>query len=346
MNKLLVGLGIAAGLMSTSAFAEVSETCRESLSGRSATMLVGARAGGGYDVYARAITPIVAEMTGMRMRVLNNEAGGGTVARSLASSATEDDLVLLFGSAIQLALENSDGESENSALLDFDSLGLVHSEPNTWVAGADVNILDPELAHLVASQVNVEGGLFRIALVGRALGIETSIVGGYGGSSDMMSAILRGEVDITSMSLDGSRRLSDGNETQVALILSGAPDPNFPNVPHLAGEGGAVEIRGQGISATELAERERYARIALALSGSDRGIFAAHSISAETRDCLREAVEAAYASDELTTTMAVQGRPVAPIVGEEAQARRESLIAAYVDSLALIGDLLREQQGN
>lgn len=344
MKNLISRCILALMLMSSTAYGDISPACNDMLEGKSATMLVGARAGGGADTYARVISPLLSDISGMQVRVVNNASGGGEVARSLALAGGDESPVLYFTNATSLAQTALPQDINDSLLSEFNALGgVTYFEPNTWISNGDFDVTNHNIAELVASATSVEGYILRLALVGRALGIDVSIVGGYDGSSDMVGAILRGEVDITSLSLDGALRRTDGNNTKVSLILSDRPNPSLPTVPHLLGKGSALEARAQDITTAELAEREQAARIAIALSGTTRAVLIGRQVSSPLRNCLSEAVEAVYKSERFEEITRVQNMPYGPILGSEGDALIVSLLDAFHDSRQIINELIHAQ---
>ena len=116
-------------LMLIGANAAMSDTCRSELEGRAATLLVAHKPGGGYDNYARAIAPVLSDLTGLRVRVVNNSAGGGVVARELMLAASDDSLTMLIESAGSLSDELAQVSNQQNLLELMDVLGIVHRSP-------------------------------------------------------------------------------------------------------------------------------------------------------------------------------------------------------------------------
>ena len=165
-------LSAAALLLLISANVALSDTCRSELEGRPATILVANKAGGGYDTYARAIAPVLADLSGLRVRVVNNAAGGGAVARQLMLAAGDDSLTMLIENAVDMNVQLVDDSSQQSLLELVDVLGIVHTEPGAWVLGADIDIYDTGITNLVAAQGTVDDGLIPIVLAGMGLGLS------------------------------------------------------------------------------------------------------------------------------------------------------------------------------
>jgi tripartite-type tricarboxylate transporter receptor subunit TctC len=323
--------------------AEISQSCLLSLNGRSSTILVSSDQGGGYDAYARAIAPLIEDQAGMRVRVVNNSSGGGSVARQIAASADPEDLVVLVENMVPLAVERMGDISSPPILSALDTLGIMHVGNVAWITPDTLDLADPNLESLVASQRSYEDGVARTVLAGLSLGLDVVIVGGYGGTSDFVAAVLRGEVDMTAMSVETALKRTAGNSADLALILSDAPDAAAPEVPYLVGPGGLAEVRSRDFPADVSVERQRLAEAAMALSGAVRGIYISNQVLEPLRDCMREAYGEVLSSAELRRILQDQGRPIEPITGERAAERSTAMLGIIEESRSLLESLIASQ---
>jgi len=234
-------------------------------------------------------------------------------------AACEDSMTLLMENAVDLSVQLAEDGSDQTILEMVDVLGIAHTAPDSWVLGDGVDIYDTGITNLVAAQGSLNDSLIAVVLVGMALGIDTQVVvGGYGGSSEFISAVLRQEVDLTSISLQTALSRTDGNEAYVVLVVSDSPDSDAPDVPYLAGEGGVAQARAAGLSDEVMEQRRHFAELAVALSGTIRGMYISNAVSEATRDCRREAMTESLLSDELSQMMAELDRPLAPLTGDAA----------------------------
>ena len=332
---------ILAGLAGMAA-ADISQACRTELSSRAVTIIVPNRPGGGYDVYARAVAPALADHTGLRVRVVNNDSGGGSVARQLVLESGAEDLLLLTENVVDLSMDPLDIAAGTYMISAFDLLAVAHIAPDAWVLPQGVDLADTSLTQLVASQGGFTDSVVSVVLVGKALGIETEVVGGYSGSGEFVAAVLRGEVDMTSVSLQTAMSRTEGNDAYVALTVSDGPARDAPDAPYLAGRGGLAEQRSAGLGADTRAQRQELARAAVSLSGAVRGFFASMNIPQSTRDCLREGMAAAFADQSVAKDLARQGRPLAPVTGSDATALVESMVRDADAQRDLLDALLAE----
>lgn len=334
---------VFAALTASSVSAKMPMECKEQLLGRASTILVGSSAGGGQDLYARAIASVFSEITGMETRVVNQS---GKVARSLAANATDKDLTLLFAISSTLGLDPVPKDPSKSLLSMFDTLGFIHHDDNVWLTRENINLEDVELKELVVSASTIDNALYRLILAGKSLGINVRVVSGYSGSSELVSAILRDEVDATTLSTETASKVIENGGITVGLTLSAGSSLVFSSTPYLVGEGGLLELRAEGLPNEEVQVRKFYADLALALSASDRGLFISRNVPESIRKCIKAGVEEAFLSDKLKNSLLTLGRPVSPILGYEAEKISEMIIRSYHDSRPLIEELLAEQGGN
>ena len=339
MMRPILALATVLSSLAGAATAEVSQVCSALLDGQSATIVVPNRPGGGYDTYARAVAPALAEHSGMMVRVINNDAGGGAVARELVLATPEHDILILIDNAVQLALEPLSPGSDEFAISRFDTLAFAIVEPDSWVLPEGMDLADTSIDHMVAAQGSVWDSLVSVVLVGQALGIEADVVGGYSGSGEFVAAVLRGEVDMTTVSLQTGLKRSLGNDTHVALVVSDVPNPKAPGVAHLAGEDGLAAKRSAGLDVETRERRQDLARAAVSLSGEMRGLFISSALPENMRSCLREAMAVAFADPAVAETVTAQGRQLGAITGRAALERTALVVETALAHQELLDQL-------
>jgi hypothetical protein len=303
-------------------------------------MLVANAPGGGYDTYARQIAPILEDQTGLRMRVVNNEAGGGSVARAIAANAGPEDLIVLVDDLTDLAVQSFDDDPNAYLAEKMDALAIIHIDPNVWILDDELSIDNPTLEPLIAAQGASSGSVGAVTLAAMSLGLETEIVYGYAGTRDFLAAVLRKEADFTAMSLTTAQRLTQDKPVHIAMVISNAPNDSVPHIPYLAGEGGLVDQRSADLSDRERAERQSYARSAIALSAAVRSISISLDAQESTRNCLRNAFEIALQTDALIENLEMLGRSVVPITGQAASSYAQEMLSVIKLSQPLITSVL------
>jgi tripartite-type tricarboxylate transporter receptor subunit TctC len=196
MSVLLLSLSLIVALAATSAQAQ---TVEQFYKGRSVSLIVGFNPGGAYDPYARAVARhLPRHLPGSPDIVVKNMQGAGSVraANYLYNVAPKDgsELGLIAGSA---ALEPMFGARPTQ----FDGqkfswIGSANDEPGVCFAWHTApftraqDLFDKELVLGASGTSNLD---FPLAL-NAVLGTRMKLVRGYNGTSAIMLAMERGEV--------------------------------------------------------------------------------------------------------------------------------------------------------
>jgi tripartite-type tricarboxylate transporter receptor subunit TctC len=333
------------GAASMPAAADVSDTCKAMLSGERMTIAVPNNAGGGYDTYARALAPAIEKHGGLSVRVANMPAGGGLAARSFALNAQPDDLTILIENVGDLVTTKMgdlgrDQQSGKAFVIDgFDTVGVLHIDVAAWLARTGLDITNPDVDQLIASEGGLEEALLPVVIAGMALGIETGVVSGYDGSSEMSAAILRGEADFSTMSSTTAFRRAQDEGLEVVLMLSDGPAVQAPELPYIAGEGSVVWALTEGLPTQEAKARRDMATAVAALRSSGRGLFITTNASAERRSCVAEIMDVASADAEFVAAAEAQGRPVEALTADDARAFVAKLQVSNASVLPLMEEV-------
>ncbi len=216
--------------------------------GKSLRMLIGYGPGGGYDLYGRLVAEFLPRhIPGNPTIVPQNMPGGGSfvAAKYMAEVAPKDGTV--FGSLAQtLALDSMTNTKTKIDVTKFKYLGRLVTNIDTGVTLPKSGIKSFEDLRKKEYTVGASGGgsttvLFPSALNAYA-GAKMKIVRGYKGTTDIVLAMDRGEVDIVgAYGLPGIMVSKPGWVTKgEATILYQAAlkrhrlIPNVPTLPELA----------------------------------------------------------------------------------------------------------------
>jgi len=170
--------------------------------GKTLRMIIGYGPGGGYDLYGRLVAEFLPRhLPGNPVIITQNMPGAGsfTAARYLQDVAPRDGTVL--GSLAQtLALDSVANANARLDLASMPYIGRVVTNIDVGAALPATGIKSFEDVRQRQYAVGASGGgsttvLFPAALAAYA-GAKLRIVRGYGGSSDIVLAMERGEVDI------------------------------------------------------------------------------------------------------------------------------------------------------
>lgn len=320
-------VALAAALAGSAALAEgLTDACASALAGQRLAYIVPADAGGGYDTYARSMAPVIERLAGMTVQVSNVSAAGGSVGQVQARNAPPGDYTLFIENLTQLTIQTMYYQADQG-LTGFQTLAVVDSSPEAWVALPDFDLSALAGKTIVASQGTLDGAIIPIGMTATLLGAEADYITGYDGSSDFGAAVLRGETDMTSVSLASALRLSSGGDLKVALLISDHPSPLAPDAPYLAGEGGIVDQL-----TSDADEATRTAAMALAQSIADipdaRGVFAPSAMEPEKLACLTELVDAVVLDPEFSDLVIAQGRTLDIQTSQHAALQAEKISAA------------------
>src|SRR5262245_23196513 len=198
-TTIAVAVGIVAALLSPAANADaIADFYR----GKTLRMLIGYGPGGGYDIYGRLVAEFLPRhIPGNPMIVPQNMPGGGSfvAAKFMAEAAPKDGTV--FGSLAQtLALDSMTNTTVKIDVTKFNYLGRVVTNIDTGVTLPKTGIKSFEDARQMQFVVGTSGGGSTTVLFPSALnaygGAKFKLVRGYSGTTDIILAMERGEVDI------------------------------------------------------------------------------------------------------------------------------------------------------
>ncbi|MBK5946789.1 hypothetical protein CCR83_10180 [Rhodobacter veldkampii DSM 11550] len=339
----LAALAAVLSLEPVAADPSLPTDCASVFQGQRLTIVVPNAAGGGYDLYARALAPVLTAITGATAQVTNLPGGGGKTAIARVNEAPPSEMVALFDSATDVIPSVLSDATLGMTMADLEVLGIVHSDPETWLARHGIDLADPSTTRLISAASMIESNLIPVGLASLALGIESKVIAGYNGSVENTAAILRGEVDMASASLTTALRARETNDLDLALVLADSPHPAAPDVPVLGGPGGMIERRSAGLPAPERAERQRLGEIVVALANGPRTLFAPARMEPRTKACFEAAMTAALESPDFRAAAEARKRPVTPVTGPEADEIVARIATAYLDARPLLEMLLASQ---
>jgi tripartite-type tricarboxylate transporter receptor subunit TctC len=211
--------------------------------GHPLTFVIGATAGGGYDLLVRFLADrLAARLPGHPRTIIENMpgAGGLTVANYLFKEAPEDGSVI--GSLPNnVAFEPLFGTAQ--ARFDAGEFGWIgSSNPETafLVVRREVPVYSIADAQRRTITVGASGAAsaptFFARLLNETLRTKLKIIAGYPGSSETFLAIERGELDgygsaFTSDLANMRRDLVRAGTIRPIVQYGARPDPDYPKVP-------------------------------------------------------------------------------------------------------------------
>src|SRR5215471_8818177 len=196
-----VAVGIAAAILLPSVPAR-AQSVADFYRGKTLRMLIGYGPGGGYDIYGRLVAEFLPRhLPGNPTIVTQNMPGAGSfvAAKYMYDVAPKDGTV--FGSLAQtLALDSMTNTSAKLDVTKMPYMGRVVTNIDTGAALLKIGIKSFEDVRAKQYNVGVSGGGSTTVLFPTALntyaGAKFKLVRGYSGTTDILLAMERGEVDI------------------------------------------------------------------------------------------------------------------------------------------------------
>lgn len=298
--------------------------------GRKMSIVVSSKPGGGFDLMARALNPVLASYSGMRVGVANVTGGAGLQAVRLVFNAkTENPVVglIYLGSFATQMMEDPKGPSLSS----LTGLGVMSTDYSVWVAKKSIPWREKHIDKFMGA--SSAAALLRLGVPSFAMGLNTQPVFGYQGSTETWLAMLRGEVDVVTMSDQSAKRnLASGAGAMVSLTLTDRPHPDFPGVPYLAGAGGMVDVRTKDMPSVKRKRLMALAFVSAVLSEQDRTLVASAKLDPAILSCLRHATEAALFDSALAEVAKRQKFGLNPADARAAQEKIQQVDQALKDN--------------
>ncbi|MPZ39783.1 MAG: hypothetical protein GEU95_17335 [Rhizobiales bacterium] len=303
--------------------------------GKTVRIVVGSSAGGGYDTYARAIAPILAEhLPGKPTIVVQNMPGGGgmTSVLHLDANAPKDGTVItLFNAGVITDVASNPANARvdltkmawiGSATRSFRMCYFWHGTGiKTW-KGLDRN------REVTMGATGVNSGSYNdAAMLKNLLKQKVRTIAGYPGRTEVHLAVERGELD---GECGTPEALPDNwtrdNKINLVLRMSEAKTPKIPdNVPWI----------GEFVSSKEDLQA---LRLLIAANELGRPIVASRQVPWEQIEMLRAAFDATMRDKNYLALAAKRQLTVSPVSGKGAQ----EIIAQIFTTPRSVADRARE----
>jgi tripartite-type tricarboxylate transporter receptor subunit TctC len=207
--------------------------------GKSVKIIVGYGPGGGYDIYARLIAPYIEKELGATVIVENQPGAGGLNALNrlyIQKPADGTQMMLVNGTAAALGqlLEQSNVRYD---LTKISHLGVVAASPWMWLAGDKAPFKTPAEAMKIKDTIRwggaglTDGVSDGASITCEALQMKCKVILGYKGSSDVVLALTRGEVDSMYISDSSSNNYTRAGQAKAMAAMSRQRSKLFPDTP-------------------------------------------------------------------------------------------------------------------
>lgn len=287
MHKLLTTILV---LSCSVTFAKNTE-CQEELKNKKITLQVPFKAGGSFDLTARAIAEPLKEITKAKVSIQNNPSLSGLYSINAIKGSNSKDIHLGVFSARNL-IELSHSKKINWQY-EFTSLTTYLSEETFWLTrkknGADISKVQEII---IAGSKNDD---LEAKAIAKLIGKSYRLISGYTGSSDYANATLRNEVDFFGPSKFTANRFIKSGDYVPALIISNSPDSQHTQTPYLGDPKGLIKKSDYSPKTSS-----KIAKEIINISRSDRIIFTSRHLPRVTLECLAESIRSSIQSQSFT----------------------------------------------
>lgn len=242
MRKQVAGV-LFAGMMAMTLLAGCSSGGAKDGLPKTIEVLVPAKAGGGTDVMARALTTQISKDAGINMTVVNNTDGGGVVAMETVRTSKNDGSKLLQFHTSML-IKTATGVYDKSAADDFKIIGVSRgvekaqyvlvTQTESGMATLDDFLKAGKEREL---KLGVEtGGTSHIitGLLVKASGINAKYVEA-GSDTEKLTALVGGTIDAAVVNVNQAKQyVESGKANALAVVSNGEEGARSTVLPDVA----------------------------------------------------------------------------------------------------------------
>jgi tripartite-type tricarboxylate transporter receptor subunit TctC len=243
-RHFLYAAGIAAPTL-----AMMQPTRAASFPEKDITFIIPYSAGGGFDIYVRAIAPAMETHLPNKVNILplNVPAGGGSRGITQLYRAKPDGYTLaIFNIPGMFVLQKEGDASYDLGKITWlgsmgrDDYGLAVAANSPIKSVADLKALS-QTRPVKFTATGPEGTAYAATLIGaKLLGIRTQLITGYKGSNDYVVGAIRGDGDAVVTALPLLRRMAAGDTLRIIATfekkssIAGAEDATSLGQPELS----------------------------------------------------------------------------------------------------------------
>ncbi len=206
--------------------------------GKTVKFVVGYGTGGGFDAYARMIAAPLGKALDATVVVENQPGAGGLVALNRVAAAPADGLTIMIVDGTPAALGQLLGtENVRYDLAKIGHLGMIGATRFVWLVNPAspvttlADALKPGVKIRWAGGGATDGASGSASVACEALRIDCHVVLGYKGSSDMLLAVQRNEMDALFLSESSASLLVKSTQARAVLTVSRDRSKLLPDVP-------------------------------------------------------------------------------------------------------------------
>lgn len=271
--------------------------------------------GGGYDTYARLITPYLEEETGATVLVRNMPGGATYIALNHLYRAEPDGLTILIADAKTATLNQlvDDPKAKGIDILKLNWLARVADEPGVVALGTkspyrstdDLKVAERTIKFAATGLGSREQ--ITESVLSEILGLNAEVILGFGGSADTALAVMRGELD--------------GFAASASSIAGYVKDPELFALVHVSAARSAVlsEVPTIGELMTLSPEQLKWVERLDSIMGAGRSIATTPGTPANRVQFLRTALDKILHDTDFMAKAEKIDRPIDYLSGEEVE---------------------------
>lgn len=244
LSLVIVGLIITMvlGAVLCSAREKKAVKPEEFYRGARIVLIVPFKPGGGFDAYSRILSPFLARTLGAKDVVVANKPGGGGYrgANWLYLQAPRDGKTLGFINGQTMVVNELFGVAKVAKFKSTKEFSIIAA----W-SGTPLGILiNSKLPYNSLQELRGAKGLkggttdplgthaISDAVVAEAVDLQDfRIIAGYSSSSELIAAVMRGELDLYASSYETCKKYVDQGFAKIVGVISTKRVPLFPDVP-------------------------------------------------------------------------------------------------------------------
>jgi tripartite-type tricarboxylate transporter receptor subunit TctC len=289
--------------------------------------------GGGYDTWARIVSPYLSKHLGAQVIVRNEPGAGAKVAVNRLQKENDGLSVTLFSVPSLVLAQLYQMPGVRYDLSQFNWLGRLAKPTYPVCVGAKSGFrsaADLERAEEVKFAVDRKSTLMgmRAAVAGHVLGINAKLVAGYRGSADTILAVQRGEVDAISVPTLTSLPYVKSGDLIALFLLDHKRIKELPEVPTV------YEVKKLS------AEEKSVADIMVAFDAVGRAMATTPGVPKARVSFLESALKKALEEPEVEEKVEKLGSSIDYASGAEAAGLVNQMLGISEDVKALFRELL------
>jgi tripartite-type tricarboxylate transporter receptor subunit TctC len=342
-----LGVVISLAAVAGGADAARAQPATDFFAGRQVSVLIGATAGGGYDVYARALSRHMGRhLPGQPTLIPKNVpgAGGLTLANHLYNRAPADGTefaIVQNGLPFEKLFQTLSPEGRN-ALFDATRFGWIGSITRTvfvtvtWHSAPVKTLADATRQQAVLGASATSSDSYVLAMLSnRLLGTKFKVVHGYPGAAEVDLAVENGEVegeagkDWTTLTSTRPQWIKD-KKINILVQMGMRAHADLAAVP-------------MAIDLAKTAEDRQVMEVVFAKFGMSRPFLTPPGIAPERLSALRRAFDATMQDPAFLADAAKLGMEVNPVRGEEVEALVTRMMGTPPEIAQRTRDVLKPQ---